>query len=282
MSAWGTGIRQSDEFADVYEEFYDLYRDDAAAIEIYQKILKRYQDEFCDEESIPLLYTVYYALAQCLWECGEKDQWLWSKIQSIIDSDADVKFWHELGADPGMEKSRRRELRKFWDKIQTTPSKIRKPSKTQKKREPTLHKGDIFAYSDEEGYRAAFVLDFVFDSFLISITEDIFSDIPTVEEVLKAYTHTVVWFTVREVIPKKNRIFISNYPDLKSYNYRAGLLYSGAAYVCSSIGKKEYFFNLESAAICMERNHIGHYMMKDLMNPEILPKTAISSHIGLM
>ena len=71
MSAWGTGIRQSDEFADVYEEFFDLYRDDASAMDIYRKILAEYRNEFADEAASPMLYTVYYALALCLWECGE-------------------------------------------------------------------------------------------------------------------------------------------------------------------------------------------------------------------
>ena len=77
MSAWGTGIKQSDEFMDVYDEFFDRYKDDATAMEIYRAILAEYQEEFSDEDSGPLLYTVYYALAQSLWECGERDEWLW-------------------------------------------------------------------------------------------------------------------------------------------------------------------------------------------------------------
>jgi len=91
MSSWGTGIKQSDEFMDVYDEFFELYKDDAVAIEIYQTILNEYQQEFSDEESSPMLYTVYYALAQCLWECGVKDDWLWQKIKDIIDTDADLR-----------------------------------------------------------------------------------------------------------------------------------------------------------------------------------------------
>ena len=40
MSAWGTGIKQSDEFMDVYDEFFDTYKDGASAEEVYKAILE--------------------------------------------------------------------------------------------------------------------------------------------------------------------------------------------------------------------------------------------------
>lgn len=272
MSAWGTGIRQSDEFADVYEEFFDLYRDDASAMDIYRKILAEYRNEFADEAASPMLYTAYYALALCLWECGERDEWLWAKIGEIIASDADIKFWNEFGIDPDAAKSRRRNLKLFWEKLQTTPARIRKPAKSHKKRGPTLHKGDVFAYAVENGYRAAVVFDYVWDSFLIGITEDVFSDPPTEEDVMRSYTKTVAWFPVRAVIPKKDRLLISDLQISGNYNNRAGLLLTDRIAGCSSIGEREFFFDPETAAPCMERNHIGRYTMRELTDPEILPK----------
>ena len=128
-------------------DFFDRYKDDATAMEIYRAILTEYQEEFSDEDSGPLLYTVCYALAQCLWECGERDEWLWQKIREIIDTEADLNFWDELGMEPELKKSRQRALDKFWDKINSVPAKLRKPKKTGKKREPTLHKGDLYAYA---------------------------------------------------------------------------------------------------------------------------------------
>ena len=134
MSAWGTGIKQSDEFMDVYDDFFDRYRDDAAAMEIYRAILAEYQEEFSDGDSGPLLYTVCYALAQCLWECGERDEWLWQTIREIIDTEADLNFWDELGMEPELKKSRQRALDKFWDKINSVPAKA---PKAQENREET-------------------------------------------------------------------------------------------------------------------------------------------------
>ena len=272
MSSWGTGIKQSDEFMDVYDEFFELYKDDATAIDVYRKILTGYQDEFSDEEGSPMLYTVYYALAQCLWECGVKEEWLWQKIKDIIDTDADLKFWNELGVEPRLETSRRKALMMFWEKINSQPAKIKKPKKTTAKREPTLHKGDLFAYTCENGYRVALTLDFVWDMYLIAISEELFDHVPDEGEVMQAYTHTVVWFPVRTPIPKKDRIMISGVAVTRTYNNRAGLLFSPSMVGCSSYGKREYFFHIQDADPCMERNSIGRYSFAELLDPEVLPK----------
>ena len=272
MSAWGTGIQQSDEFSDVYDEFFELYKDDAVAADIYQTILAEYQAEFSDEESSPMLYTVYYALAQCLWECGVRDEWLWQKIKDIIDTDSDLKFWNELGLEPQLEKSRRRALQKFWEKISSEPTKIKKPKKTTAKREPTLHKGDLYAYACENGYRVALVLDFVWNSYLTAISEDIMDHVPDEAEAMLLYTHTLTWFSTRASIPKKDRIMISALPITGNYNNRAGLLFSSAKVGCSSIGEREFFFHPDAADPCMERNEIGRYRFAELLNPEILPQ----------
>lgn len=271
MSAWGTGIKQSDEFMDVYDEFFDTYKDGASAEEVYKAILDEYLSEFSSEETSFLLYTVYYALAYCLWECGVKDEWLWKKIKDIIDSDADLEFWNETGLEPGTEKSRRRALQKFWEKINSEPTKIKKPKKTVKKREPTLHKGDLYAYKCENGYRVAWVLDFVWDEYLTAISEDIFDKVPTQEEAMSAYTHTLSWFSARNSIPKKDRVNIANIPLAGNYNNRAGLLLSSLM-GCSNLGERTYFFELEKADANMKRNNIGRYRMSELSDPEVLPK----------
>ena len=272
MSAWGTGIKQSDEFMDVYEDFFERYQDAAAAMDIYRAILAEYKEEFSDEDSGPLLYTVYYALAQCLWECGERDEWLWQTVREIIDTEADLKFWDEMGTEPELRRSRKRELNKFWDKINSTPTRIKKPKKTGKKREPTLHKGDLYAYAVEGGFRAALVLDFVWNSFLTAITEEVFDHLPTETEVMAAYCRVVTWFTARESIPKNDRILISSLSINGNYNNRAGLLFSASMVGCSAIGERCFFFDPEAAVPTMERNHIGRYRMEELLDPEILPK----------
>ena len=119
MSMWGTGIKQSDEFMDVYDDFYERYVDDADPMEIYSAILEEYRSEFSEDAVTPILYTVYYALALCLWECGRKDPWLWEEIDRIIASEADLEFWCDLGMDGKMRKSRQKALLKFQEKLNT-------------------------------------------------------------------------------------------------------------------------------------------------------------------
>ena len=41
MSAWGTGVSQSDEFADIYDEFFDAYIGDADPFDIQKNDLER-------------------------------------------------------------------------------------------------------------------------------------------------------------------------------------------------------------------------------------------------
>ena len=272
MSTWGTGIKQSDEFSDVYEEFFELYKDDASATDIYRAIMEEYQSEFESKDTSPMLYTVYYALAECLWECGEKDAWLWQKIKEIIETGADLKFWDETGTEPQLKKSRQKQLEKFWCKINSVPAKIKKPKKTAKKREPTLHKGDVYAYACENGYRAALVLDYVWESYLTAITEEVFERVPTEAEVLSAYTHTLTWFPARQCVPKKDRILISNIKVTGNYNNRAGLLFTNYMVGCKNLGERNFFFDTEAAKKEMEHNCIGSYIMRELLDPTVLPK----------
>lgn len=274
MSMWGTGIKQSDEFMDVYDDFFERYVDDADPMVIYKEILEEYRSEFSDEDKTPILYTVYYALALCLWECGQKDPTLWEEINRIIATDADVVFWKELGMDERMEISRRKALRKFQEKLCTQPTKIRKPKNSQRKnQQPTLHKGDLFAYVCNDGYRAALVLDWShgWNLFLIGITDSIFDHIPAQEEVMNAVSSTVTWFSPRAAIPKKDRIFLARLDITADYNNRAGLLYSDTKAGCSAMGEREFFFEPSKAKTMMDRNRVGRYLMKALLVPAVLP-----------
>ena len=274
MSMWGAGIKQSDEFMDVYDEFYDRYVDDADPVEIYREILEEYRSEFSSVDMDPIMYTVYYALAQCLWECGQKEPWLWDEIDRIIATEADLAFWSELGMDKRMRESRRKALLKFQEKLRSQPTRIRKPKKSQRRNpQPTLRKGDLFAYACNDGYRAALVLDWCYgwNLFLIGITDPIFDHIPTQDEVMGAVSSTVTWFSPREAIPKKERILLTQLDITADYNNRAGLIYSDTKAGCSAYGKREFFFDPSKAKVTMDRNRVGSYLMKALLVPSVLP-----------
>lgn len=234
---------------------------------------KEYKEEFPEEEDDPILYTVRYALAQCLWECGVKDEALWAEIDEIIHTGKDLQFWGELTEqNPKLQRQRQKSLEQFWTKINSEPKRIRKPKKTTEKRPPTLHKGDVFAYLvPEGGYRAAVVFDYVWNSFLFAVTDVVFPDVPSMETVWESQTSLVFWGDARAAIPKKNRIPIGTYPISGDYNGRAGLLYTETIVGCTSVADRSCFFASGTAKADMGRNRIKTYQMKELLDPKRLP-----------
>ena len=271
MSMWGAGVRQCDEFEDVYEEFFSRYIGDACPEEIYREILNEYQLEHCEQDE-GFLYPVYYALAQCLWECGCRDSWLWDKITQIVETGSDVTFWKELDCDASFERRRQIELMKFLGKLHSVPFRIRKPKKITKKRQPSLEKGLLFAYSCHTGFRAALVLDQVSEQYLLAIADPVFTDVPQKEQVMESECSTVFWCGYREVPPKKERLVITVLELEEDYNGRAGYLNLPSMVGCSNYGMREYFYDPCKAAASMKHNQIGCCRMKYLLRPASLPK----------
>ena len=276
MSMADARINGSDEFYDIHEEFFERYKEGATPEEIYRELLNEYQSEFEDEAEDCdhiLMHEVCFALAWCLWECGAKDEWLWRKVQHIIESGDNLK--HGWVDDPKVIRARERELQRFWQKINTPAKKPRLPRKERSPRKPTLNKGDLYAYAVEGGYRAALVLDFddgCEPVFLTAISEEVFTFIPDENEAMTAHSHVVSWFSPRASIPKKDRKMIANLGITASYNNRAGLLSCETIFGISNIGERTYFLNLTTAEETMQRNSIGCYRFSELLDPEVLPK----------
>ena len=283
MSSWGTGIKQSDEFLDVYEEFFDKYVDGTDPLAIFSEIWQDYREEFPDGNDDPILHTVRFALAQCLWECGSKDENLWNEINEIITGGKDLKFWGELGADESLNRKRKKSLEEFWEKKNSTPKRIRNPKKKSVPRAPTLHKGEIFAYKDPNGgYRTAIVFEMLGDAFLFAVCDSAFSVIPKENDVWNSITSVVFWASQRAAVPKKDRIPIAHKEITANYNGKAGFINTvdypadgfmanERVYGVSSWGDRQYFFGSDEASNCMKRNRIGTYVMKELLNPLNLP-----------
>lgn len=269
-----TSIRGSDEFFDIHEDFFERYTEGTTPQEIYQQLLAENAQEFADEMEdcdLILMHEICFALAYCLWECGCRDEELWQKVGRIIESGDNLKYgWVD---DPQVIRSRERALSRFWQQINTPCKKPRGPRKARKPRQPTLHKGDLFDYACEGGFRAALVLDFLWDSFLIAIAEDVFPAVPDAKKVLQSHTRTVLWCPPRACIPKKDRLPIGQIDVPGSYNNRAGLIYLEDKIIgCSSIGERGHFLDPDTALPMMERNGIGRYRMDGLLNPDVLPK----------
>lgn len=165
MGYWGSGITQSDEFAEVYENFMEKYDEGEDVGEITKSIIKRYLDEFDEDE--PVLHDMYFALAKAQWMCGELSEDLLRKVEKIIDSGRDIEFIKELGADKNDIILRKKSLKSFLNTLQTprkVPRKRHKTLKAPNKRKkekiyPEMKIGDVFSYKYNEGLRLAVLLD---------------------------------------------------------------------------------------------------------------------------
>ena len=198
MGCWGMGIAQSDEFCEIYDRFMDAYNEGLPVAEISVKILAEYHEEFSDDDGI--LHDVYFALAKAEWICCEQSQYILTRVQEIIESQANITFYRELGASEADLKLRAKNLAAFWAKLQTprTKPKPRRSSlSSQVKELPPVEVGDCYAYKFEEGYRVVIILDRYFVSkcecVLVCVLKNTYKK--TVCEILIIYMNPMVLLT---------------------------------------------------------------------------------------
>lgn len=147
MGTWGTGISSNDDFADVYGEFFDLYNDGKSVPEITDLVISRNSEMLGMPEAAN---NVWFAIAKAQWECKQLQPEIYDRVKTIIDSEADLILWADLGANKAEIAKRRSVLSKFLSQLQSNRPK----AKSRKKRiirEPIFKKGDCLAYRLNSG-----------------------------------------------------------------------------------------------------------------------------------
>lgn len=158
MGVWGMGLTQSDEFCEVYESFMRRYNKGWEAADITAAILSQYHEEFDDADGV--WHDVYFALAKAEWMCCAQSEQILSKVKNIIEMEANVAFYRELGATESDLEKRRRNLEKFWTTLQTPRAKPKRREKEPQIKElPPVRAGDCYAYQFGPGYRILVILD---------------------------------------------------------------------------------------------------------------------------
>ena len=155
MGVWGTGISSNDTYADIYEQFIDLYNEGLASQEITRRLIDENQETINLKEDAP---NFWFAIANGQWECKALDKEIFSKVQHIICSGEDLKIWKDLDASTADLKLREKVLNKFLSKLQSEKDK---PKRRTKKiyYDSTYKKGDCLTYVMNNGnYGGAFVL----------------------------------------------------------------------------------------------------------------------------
>jgi len=155
MGTWGTAIKDSDAFADIYDEFYELYNKGGEPEIVSKKV---FDDNWEILEIEEEKHSLWFALALAQWETKSLDPKVLSTVDNIISSGADLKIWLDLGASEQDIQKRKIELDKFLAKIKSDRPKAKSRKKTKSKT-PIFAPGDCLVFKLANGnYGGAIVL----------------------------------------------------------------------------------------------------------------------------
>jgi hypothetical protein len=155
MGTWGTAIKDSDAFADIYSEFFELYNKGGEPDNISKKITDDNWEILEIEEE---KNSFWFALALAQWETKSLDPKVLSTVENIVSSGADMKIWLDLGASEQDIQKRKIVLEKFIEKIKSDKPKA-KPRKRAKVKKPIFATGDCLFFKLRNGnYGGAVVL----------------------------------------------------------------------------------------------------------------------------
>lgn len=155
MGTWGTAIKNSDAFADIYSEFYELYNKGGQPKIISNQIIKDNWEILEIEEE---KHSLWFALALAQWETKSLEPEILQTVENIINSGAEIKTWTDLGADKKDITKRKAALVKFLGKLHSENPKITARTKPKLKT-PIFSTGDCLVFKLENGnYGGAVVL----------------------------------------------------------------------------------------------------------------------------
>lgn len=161
MGTWGTGISSNDTYADVYDEFFELYDEGLPVKEITERIIASNQEIINEPDNSN---DFWFALAKAQWECKELDPNIFDKVNAIVETGADLETWRRQDADEKSIAKRKVVLEKFLAQLQTKRPKA-KSRKKKVIRQPVFEKGECLTFILANGnFGGAVVLEAVKDT----------------------------------------------------------------------------------------------------------------------
>ena len=155
MGTWGTGIKDNDTAADIYDNFFELYNDGQDPIDISKKLITDNQELITDKYS---RNDFWLTLALAQWETKSLAKEVFQKVTTIIDNKEDLAIWREQDADEETLLSREKKLGNFLLKISVEKEQA-KPRRKQKFPSPIFATGDCLIFQLQNGnYGGAVVL----------------------------------------------------------------------------------------------------------------------------
>lgn len=161
MGTWGTGISSNDTYADVYDEFFELYDAGLSVKEITERLIASNQETINEPDSSN---DFWFALAKAQWECKELAPDIFDRVRTIIQTGTDLEVWRRQGADEKSIAKRKIVLAKFLAQLQTERPKA-KSRKKKVIRQPVFEKGDCLTFKLSKGnFGGAVVLEAIRDT----------------------------------------------------------------------------------------------------------------------
>jgi hypothetical protein len=155
MGAWGAGLKQNDNFLDIFDEFIDFYNEGYSVTDITNHLIEEHQDLIKSKEYSD---DFWFAIAYCQWDCKELDKSVFETVEQIISSRKNIKLWEENNASSDTLKKRELALANFLEKLKTEKAKARRRVK-KKYYDSIFNAGDCLTYILTNGnYGGAFVL----------------------------------------------------------------------------------------------------------------------------
>ncbi len=156
MGTWGTGISSNDTYADVYDDFFELYDDGLSVKEITERLIASNQEVLDVPDNSN---DFWFALAKAQWECKQLDADVFDNVKTIIETGIDLEVWKRKDADEKSITKRKVVLDKFLSQLQT---ERQKPKSRKKKvvRQPVFEKGNCLTFRLSNGnFGGAVVLE---------------------------------------------------------------------------------------------------------------------------
>jgi hypothetical protein len=114
MGTWDCSIKGNDVTLDIYDYFINEYNAGKSPENISDEIFNNFKEYFtdCDDKN-----NAIFGLALAQWETKSLTKETYNTVSNIVDSDADLNNWKNRGADDKVLNKRKKELKKFFEKI---------------------------------------------------------------------------------------------------------------------------------------------------------------------
>lgn len=211
MGTWGVKIYDSDEASEIKEDYERYLIKGKNAEEATKEMLEKYKLWLDDEEDAPMFWCV---LASVQWDYGRLVPEVKEKAIKYLEAGYDLKQWEEEASKRDYEQ-RKKQINKLIEKLnskQPQPKKLRKPfvcdwkigdvyaykltGEIAEKNPEYLNKYVVFQKIDEEEIYNGDVNPYVM------IYDQIFEEVPTLDEVIKYNYITIEYSTYSMTIHK--------------------------------------------------------------------------------